>query len=46
MLADITLEYKLTIGNCLDSLHWSPDGSALAVTATDGYVWWHAIANV
>ena len=46
MLADITLEYKLTIGNHLDSLHWSPDGSALAVTATDGYVWWHAIANV
>ena len=45
VLADITLDYKLSIGNHLDSLKWSPDGSALAVTATDGYVWWHAISE-
>ena len=44
-LADITLEYKLTIGNHLDSLRWSPDGSALAITATDGYVWWYNISD-
>ena len=44
-LADITLEYKLTIGNHLDSLRWSPDGTALAITATDGYVWWHNISD-
>ena len=45
VLADITLEYKLSIGNHLDSLRWSPDGSALAITATDGYVWWYNITD-
>ena len=45
VLADITLDYTLSIGNHLDTLRWSPDGSALAVTATDGYVWWHNISE-
>ena len=45
VLADISLEYKLSIGNHLDSLRWSPDGSALAITATDGYVWWYNITD-
>ena len=45
MLADITLEYKLSIGNHLDALRWSADGSALAITATDGYVWWYNITD-
>ena len=45
VLADITLEYKLSIGNHLDAFRWSPDGSAVAITATDGYLWWHRITE-
>ena len=39
VLADVTLEYTLTLGNHVDSLRWDKEGKAVVITATDGYAW-------
>ena len=39
VLVDHTLEYELTIGNCIDSCRWDEKGNSLVITATNGYLW-------
>ena len=39
VLVDHTLEYELTIGNCISSCCWDDRGDAVAITSTNGYVW-------
>ena len=39
VLVDHTLEYELSIGNCIDSCAWDAAGNALIVTSTDGHLW-------
>lgn len=39
VLVDHTLEYELTIGNCIDGCRWDDSGNSLVVTATNGYLW-------
>ena len=39
VLIDHTLEYELTVGNCIKDCRWDESGNALLVTATNGYLW-------
>jgi hypothetical protein len=39
VLVDHTLEYELSVGNCIDTCHWDDNGNVLVVTATNGYLW-------
>ena len=39
VLIDHTLEYELSIGNCIDNCRWDEKGDALVITATNGYLW-------
>jgi len=39
VLVDHTLEYSLSVGNCIDHCGWDAAGNALVITATNGYVW-------
>jgi len=39
VLVDHTLEYELTLGNCIDSCKWDDKGASLVITATNGYLW-------
>ena len=45
VLVDQTLEYELSIGNCIDSCRWDETGAALAITATNGYAWCFEFTN-
>ena len=39
VLADVTLEYTLSVGNHIDSLRWDREGKGVVITATDGWAW-------
>jgi len=39
VLVDHTLEYELTIGNCIDSCRWDAKGNTLVITTTNGHLW-------
>ena len=39
VLVDHTLDYELTIGNCIDNCRWDDIGNHLVITATNGYMW-------
>lgn len=39
VLVDISLEYELTLGNCLDSIRWDQEGKGVTITGTNGYLW-------
>uniref|UniRef100_A0A7S3AT26 WDR19 first beta-propeller domain-containing protein n=1 Tax=Haptolina ericina TaxID=156174 RepID=A0A7S3AT26_9EUKA len=45
VLADISLDYELTLGNCLEVIRWDQEGKAVTITATNGYLWSYEIAN-
>ena len=45
VLIDHTLDYELSIGNCIDHCRWDDKGQALLITATDGYCWCVEFAN-
>ena len=45
VLADISLDYELTLGNCLETIRWDQEGKAVTICATNGYLWSYDIAN-
>jgi len=45
VLIDCTLDYKLTIGNCIDAVQWDWEGKHLVVTATNGFLWAYEITD-
>ena len=45
VLADISLDYELTLGNCLEIIRWDHEGKAVTISATNGYMWSYDIAN-
>ena len=46
VLVDHTLDYELSIGNCLETCKWDDSGNTLLITSTDGYVWCFDFSNV
>ena len=46
VLVDHTLEYELSIGNCIEHCRWDENGNSLVVTATDGYLWCFDFSNL
>jgi len=43
VLADISLDYELTLGNCLETIRWDSEGKAVCICATNGYMWTYDI---
>jgi hypothetical protein len=39
VLVDHTLEYELSVGNCIETCRWDAEGNSLMVSSTDGYLW-------
>ena len=43
VLAEIALQYTLSLGNCIAALQWDHNGESLAVWSTDGSLWSYSI---
>ena len=45
VLADVSLDYELTLGNCLESIRWDSEGKAVVICATNGYLWTYDVSS-
>ena len=45
MLVDKSLDYELTLGQCIDSCRWDDKGEKLLITATNGFLWCHEVSS-